>query len=209
LSKQDVLTSVRTYTHAVPKLWSETIEAHRRDVRQAILDTTAALAAEHGLLSVTMSQIAEETGIGRATLYKYFPDVESILFAWHEQQITSHLQELEEVRDRGGTALERLEGVLERFARISQENRGHHDSELARFLRRDENVARAQDRVQRLIAELIVEGAHAGDLRHDVPPDELATYCVQALSAAASLQSRAAVRRLVDVTLSGLTQPHD
>jgi AcrR family transcriptional regulator len=56
----------------MPKLWNETIEAHRREVRDAILDNTAALVAEHGLLSVTMSQIAEETGIGRATLYKYF-----------------------------------------------------------------------------------------------------------------------------------------
>ena len=33
----------------VPKLWNETIEAHRRAVRDAILDTTAALVAEHGL----------------------------------------------------------------------------------------------------------------------------------------------------------------
>jgi AcrR family transcriptional regulator len=47
--------------------------------RKAILDTTAALVAEGGLLSVTMSRIAEEAGIGRATLYKYFPDVEAIL----------------------------------------------------------------------------------------------------------------------------------
>ncbi len=188
----------------MPNLWSQTIEAHRRDVRQAILDATAALVAEHGLLSVTMSQIAGETGIGRATLYKYFPDVEAILFAWHEQRIASHFQELEEVRDRGGTALERLEGVLERFARISHEARGHHDGELARFLRRDEHVTNAEDRVRQLIAELIEEGSEAGDLRNDVPPDELATYCVQALGAAASLRSRAAVRRIVNVTLSGL-----
>jgi len=189
----------------VPKLWSETIEAHRRDVRQAILDTTATLVAEHGLLSVTMSQIAEATGIGRATLYKYFPDVEAILYAWHEQRIAGHLQELEEVRDRGGTALERVEGVLERFAHISHEARGHHDSELARFLRRDDHVARAEDRVEQLLAELIREGSDAGVLRDDVPPDELATYCVQALGAAASLGSRAAVRRLVGVTLPALT----
>ncbi len=189
----------------MPKLWSETIEAHRRDVRQAILDTTAALVAEHGLLSATMSQIAEETGIGRATLYKYFPDVESILFAWHEQQISSHLQELEEVRLRGGTALERLERVLERFARISHQARGHHDSDLARFLRRDDHVAHAQDRVQRLFAELIVEGSEAGDVRDDVPPEELANYCLHALNAAASLRSKHALHRLVDVTLSGLT----
>ena len=33
----------------VPRLWDETIEAHRRAVRDATLDTTAALVAEHGL----------------------------------------------------------------------------------------------------------------------------------------------------------------
>ena len=38
-----------------------------------------------------MSQIAKDTGIGRATLYKYFPDVESILRAWHQRQIDEHL----------------------------------------------------------------------------------------------------------------------
>jgi AcrR family transcriptional regulator len=205
MSKPPRFCRVRAYTPGVPKLWSETIEAHRRDVRQAILDTTATLVTEHGLLSVTMSQIAEETGIGRATLYKYFPDVESILFTWHEQQIMSHFQELEEVRDRGGTALERLEGVLERFARISHQAREHNDSDLARFLGRDEHVAHAQDRVRQLITELIAEGVDAGELRDDVPPEELATYCVEALRAAASVRSRAAVGRLVGVTLSGLT----
>jgi AcrR family transcriptional regulator len=190
----------------VPKLWNETIEAHRRDVRQAILDTTATLVAKHGLLAVTMSQIAAETGIGRATLYKYFPDVESILFAWHEQQITHHFQQLEEVRDRAGSARERLASVLEAFARISHASRGHHDSELARFLGRDEHVAQAQRRVHGLIRGLVAEGAEVGDLRDDVPPDELATFCLHALTAAAELPSRAGIRRLVDLVLSGLTR---
>src|SRR5918993_5884001 len=113
-------------------------------VRDAILDTTAALVAEHGLLSVSMSQIAEKTGIGRATLYKYFPAVEAILLAWHERQITGHLEYLAEVRDRAGDVRERLEAVLEAYALISHEPRGHQDAELAAFLHRDERVARAQ-----------------------------------------------------------------
>src|SRR5688572_19562017 len=37
------------YTWAVPKLWTDTIEAHRRSVRDAILLTAATLAARHGL----------------------------------------------------------------------------------------------------------------------------------------------------------------
>jgi DNA-binding transcriptional regulator YbjK len=67
-----------TYTSLVPRLWNETIEAHRREVRDAILATTAALVDREGLRSVTMAQVAEKTGIGRATLYKYFPSVEAI-----------------------------------------------------------------------------------------------------------------------------------
>src|ERR687892_597056 len=140
-SNLDVSTIVVMYTRVVPKLWNETIEAHRRAVRDAILETTAALVAEHGLTSVTMSRIAEETGIGRATLYKYFPDVAAIVLAWHERQITGRLNYLGEVRDRAGDAGERLEAVLEAYALLSHE---HHGTKLASLLHRGEHVAQAQ-----------------------------------------------------------------
>src|SRR6266513_3247520 len=100
------------YPWRVPKLWTETIEEHRRAVHDATLDTTAALVREHGLAAVTMSQIAAAAGIGRATLYKYFPDVEAILVAWHERHVTSHLEQLSALRDRTGAASERLKSVL-------------------------------------------------------------------------------------------------
>jgi len=189
------------YTGMMPKLWNETIEAHRREVRDVILDTTAALVAERGLRSVTMSQIAEETGIGRATLYKYFSDVEAILVAWHERQVTGHLEHLAEVRNQAGDAGERLEAVLEAYALISHER---HNTELAALLHRGEHVARAQQQLSDLIRDLLTEAAETGDVRDDVAPDELASYCLHALTAASSLPSKAAVRRLVTVTLAGL-----
>jgi len=151
-----------------------------------------------------MSQIAETTGIGRATLYKYFPDVEAILGAWHELQITAHLAQLASVRDQTGEPGERLEAILQAYALISHESRGHHDAELAAFLHRDEQVGRARHRVLEMIRGLVIEGASAGAVRKDVAPDELANYCVHALTAATGLPSRAAVRRLVMVTLSGM-----
>ena len=192
------------YTGAVPKLWNETIEAHRTAVRDAIIDTTAALVGEHGLASVTMSQIAEATGIGRATLYKYFSDVEAILVAWHERHVTRHLEQLAEVRNQAGSAGERLEAVLAAYALIAHE---HHGTELAALLHRGEHVARAQQQLRDFIRDLLTEGAGTGDLRDDVPPDELASYCLHALTAASSLPSRDAVRRLVRVTLAGLRPP--
>lgn len=185
-------------------MWNETIEAHRREVRDAILDTTAALVAEHGLRSVTMAQIAEATGIGRATLYKYFSGVEAILVAWHERQVTGHLEHLVAVRDRAGDPGERLAAVLEAYALIVHE---HHGTELAGLLHRGEHVARAEQRLGDLIRDLLAEAAATGDVREDVAPDELATYCRHALAAASSLPSRAAVRRLVTVTLAGLRPP--
>ena len=201
LSSHSVSSVAVTYTGVVPKLWNESIEAHRRAVRDATVDTTAALVAKHGLRSVTMSQIAAETGIGRATLYKYFPDVEAILVAWHERQVSGHLEQLTELRDQAGEAGERLEAVLEAYALIHHE---HHGTELAALLHRGEHVARAQQHLSDVIRDLLAEAADSGDLRDDVAPAELASYCLHALTAAGSLPSKAAVRRLVTVTLAGL-----
>ncbi|MDX2403943.1 TetR/AcrR family transcriptional regulator [Streptomyces microflavus] len=192
----------------MPKLWNETIEAHRRAVRDAILNTTAELAAEHGLRSVTMSQIAEKAGIGRATLYKYFPDVEAILLAWHDRQITEHLGQLAEVRDQTDGAGAQLEAVLRAFAHISRQARGHQGTELSALLHRDKRVVRAQQQLHGMIRDLLAEGAQIGVFRDDIAPDELATYCLHALTAAAALPSEAATDRLVTVTLSGLRDAH-
>ena len=185
----------------MPRLWDETIEAHRRAVRDATLDTTAALVAEHGLASVTMSQIAEQTGIGRATLYKYFPDVEAILLAWHERRIAEHLQQLAEVRDRAGHGGERLRAVLQAYALIVHE---HHGGDLAGLLHRGAHVARAHQKLRDFVRDLLSEGTASGQVRDDVAPEELASYCLHAVAAARGLPSKYAVQRLVTVILAGL-----
>ena len=185
----------------MPRLWDETIEAHRRAVRDATLDTTAALVAEHGLASVTMSQIAAETGIGRATLYKYFPDVDAILVAWHERQVAEHLAQLAEVRDQAGRAGERLKAVLGTYALILHE---HHGSDLAASLHRGAHVAQAHQQLRDFVRDLLREGVASGEVRDDVAPEELASYCLHAVAAARHLPSKAAVSRLVGVILAGL-----
>jgi AcrR family transcriptional regulator len=206
--------SVVAYTHSVPRLWTQTIAAHRREVRDAIVEATAALVAERGLLGVTMSEIAEQTGIGRATLYKYFPDVESILLAWHEGRIQVHLEYLSEVRDRESESLGKLEAVLEAYALIDHEHHGSHghrqhlqDPRLAALLHRGGHVIRAERQLQAMIRALVIEAKKGGEIRQDVSPDELANYGLHALSASNRLTSKAAVRRLVSVTLDGMRSP--
>ncbi len=186
----------------MPKLWTDTVDEHRRAVREAAIDATARLVAGHGLASVTMSQIATETGIGRATLYKYFPDIEAILIAWHERQVSAHLDQLTLITSQAGSPGQRLEAALHAYAQIVRAR--PHGTDLTALLHRGNHVAQAHDRLTRLVGDLLTQAARSGDIRDDIPPAELAAYCVHALGAAACLRTEAAVRRLVAVTCAGL-----
>ena len=188
----------------MPKLWERTIEGHRQAVHDAALAATGALVAERGLRAVSMSEVAQLTGIGRATLYKYFPDVETMLAAWHERQIRAHLDQLEAVVATDGSATERLSAVLREYARLSVER---HGEELPTLLHRGAHVGKAQLELRELVRRLVADGTTAGNFRDDVPADELADYCLHAVTAARGLRSKAAVERLITVILAGLRQP--
>ena len=199
------------YREGVPRLWNATIDEHRRTVQAAILDTTAALVAEHGLAAVTMSQIAVGAGIGRATLYKYFPDVESIVVAWHERLVGEHLAELTRVAAGTDEPGERLRVVLSTLAELSKgghepgAGRAGHGPDLAVPLHRADHVHQARHQLHALLTDVIRAAADAGSARVDIPPRELAVFCLHALGAARELPTgRAARGRLVALTLAAL-----
>jgi AcrR family transcriptional regulator len=190
----------------VPRLWSDTIRQHRRAVHDATLDTTADLLAAHGRSAVTMSRIAQETGIGRATLYKYFSDVDAILVAWHERQVNRHLESLEQVVLDGTDAGQQLRSVLSTYAHIRHR---HHATDLAAELHREQHAVGARDRLLSFVSDLAKAAAAAGDIRDDVPAGELAAFAIHALDAASALKSAATVERLVSVTWDALTTTND
>lgn len=187
----------------MPKLWNETIEAHLAAVREAILDAAAAIAAKHGPRAVTMSLIAADAGIGRATLYKYFANVEAVLFAWHERHVATHLAHLRKLKDEPGDAIAKLEAVLGAYALILH-SRERHGVQLSALLHKGAHIGRAEKQLTNIVAALVEEAQTSKAVRNDISPDELALYCVHALSAASALPSRAALNRLVAATMSGL-----
>lgn len=187
----------------MPRLWNETIEGHRDDVRQAVIQATWQLVEREGVLSVTMSRIAAETGIGRATLYKYFSNVEAILVAHHDRHVAAHLQHLNDLRDAAGDPVQRLTAVAQGYAAVCFHRRQHGSQELMALLHPHDHVLKTERRIRHLFEDLLHEVAATGRLR-DGSAEELANYCVHALAAAGSLKSRAAVKRLVAVTLRGV-----
>lgn len=155
-------------------------------------------------MAVTMSRIAEDTGIGRATLYKYFPDVEAVLAAWHERHVSSHVAELLTLRDRPGPVSERLRALLEACAEVAARR---DVSRISLMLHGDGYVAEAEIRLIDLVRDLLREGAKTGEVRRDLSADELAHFCLHAIEASRALPSKAAVRRLVSVTMDALRTP--
>lgn len=185
----------------MPRLWTDTIEAHRSQVHDAILDAAARLADRHGITGVSMSDVAAEAGIGRATLYKYFPNVEAILVAWHAAQVERHVAELQAARDRGGSPLEQLTRVLGAYAAICH---GHHGSAIAVAVHDADHMHGPRAHLRAFVEDLVVAAAAAGQVRADVPAGELAVFALAAVQAANELPSRAAVDRLVATTVAGL-----
>lgn len=112
----------------------------------------------------------------------------------------TQLERLALIGDRAGDAGEQLEAVLEAYALLIFER--PHGTELAALMHRAEHPAEAQQQLKAFIRGLVAEAARVGEIRDDVAPDELANYCLHALAAAGGLPSKAAVRRLVTVTLS-------
>jgi AcrR family transcriptional regulator len=190
----------------VPKLWNETIATHREAVRDAILDAAWRLVSEHGLAAVTMSQVAEQAGIGRATLYKYFPDLDAILRAWHERQVNEHLADLVAIRDAHTEPADQLHAVLTAYAYISR-HRGAHPADLATFLHRGIDLDPAQRQLLALVTDLAARAAGVGAVRDDTTPTQLASYALHALAAAADAHDDTSVRQLVEIVVTGLRPP--
>ena len=185
----------------MPKLWTDTIESHRETVHGAVLDAAAGLVAAHGLAGITMSAIAEATGIGRATLYKYFPDVDAVLAGWHERQIGRHMAQLADVAHRPGPPGARLEAVLNAYVQNAFGQRARHDAAL---LHGGEHTRHARRHLQGFLGGLIAEAQKVGEARGDIAADELAIYCLAALDGAATLTSKAATARLVVLVMATL-----
>lgn len=186
----------------MPRLWERTVDEHRASVRAAVLDAASTVIAEGGLTALSMSGVAERAGVGRATLYKYFPDTESILLAWHEAVVAQHLDAVREAAARPGSAWKRLDAALDAYAHGLAHRHAHggHPADL----HLSDHVSDARAELVTLLSGLITAAVAEGTARGDVPAAELAEFCLAAAAASPLVPRRMGTRRLVEVTLAAL-----
>ena len=65
----------------------------QEEIRQKIILTAVDMFSEKGFDATTMKQIAREVGIGDATIYKYFPNKDKLIYAYYALVADSTVQQ--------------------------------------------------------------------------------------------------------------------
>ncbi len=171
----------------VTSSWDDTVTQHRDRQRQSIMDATMALVAERGLSDVSMAEVAKGAGIGRATLYRYFPGVEEIVAERVLDTVRTHHASLEAAIDAQDDPVDAIRAslqiLLDYFASAT------HRSDSARVnpdqfspeVGREVQAAFAE--MHGLLTQLVVDAQRAGSLRGDVDADFTAQLLYHMLSA--------------------------
>ncbi len=78
----------------MPKIIGGSLEEHRREVRSRVFDVLRGQLYERGFDAITLAGVAAEAGLGRTAMYNHFPDKESLLVAFVEDEATRYVERL-------------------------------------------------------------------------------------------------------------------
>lgn len=144
------------------------------DTEAAILDAALAEVLAHGIRRTTASDIARRCGIARQTLYRYWPDAQSVFAALVTRELLAALP-----REPGAAAedladlVDRLVGTADRIRRLPLVARLRDtDPELfARYIL--DRLGTSQRTIHAELVRSIAAGQEAGFVRQ-APPAQLA-----------------------------------
>jgi TetR/AcrR family transcriptional repressor of mexCD-oprJ operon len=173
-------------------------EALRDRTATAIIESAARILAERGE-AVTMEEIASSAGIGRATLYRYFPNREQLLSA----MAAASVQELATRIDEADLEAVPFEEAITRLARaiiatgskyiaLSRDSVSHSDEQPG-----------LDDKVIEPIRALFRRAVADATFRDDLPPDLLMDLFSGLIKGA--LETAANQRRGTEETAAAVT----
>lgn len=172
----------------MPRIRAASIEEHKIRTRREILGAAAALFRAEGYTDTNLGEIAAYVGIGRTTLYDYFPDKESILVELVEDRLPAVVEGMLSELPVGLSHRERLSELLVRgitYVSTDDDLGSMIMRELPRLSRRSQQrIGRAHDRLSEEITRICRDGIETGEFRSFDPED--AGRIVSALMMSAS-----------------------
>lgn len=147
-----------------------TPRAQRHATKRArILEAASRIFASRIYHLVNMDEVARAAGVGKGTLYRYFPSKEDLYLAIVDEAFGILIRRLEAKEAAGlppATALHHMiEAIVETFAQHLSFFRLMHHGEARLFLRKKQVIRARREHIARLLAEVLDRGVETGVFR--------------------------------------------
>jgi AcrR family transcriptional regulator len=170
--------------------------------RQLLIDAAKAAFAESGL-NVSLEEIARRAGVGIGTLYRHFPNRESVVEAVYRrevEQLAEAVPQLLEVASAG----EALHKWMHLFVDYIATKRLIAPSLAAATGRTSALYATSVELITGAISTLVKRAIASGEVRKDIDPSDLLRALVGVSYGNPDADWEASARRLIDILMDGL-----
>lgn len=187
---------------------SETAKTRRKLRADSIRNRERLLEAATQVFSAggpqaSLEAVAREAGVGIGTLYRHFPTREALFEAVYRHEV-DHLGELAERLARDTAPVDALRAWLQAYVRLVATKKGmvealqlvaHGSSELKAY---------SFERQTGAIGLLLDRAIAAGEIRSDVPPEDLLRTLIGIFYSQGPTDWQPTALRLVDIFVDGL-----
>jgi AcrR family transcriptional regulator len=154
---------------ATDDLWDESLSEHKARQGDQIAVAALEIVAADGMSGLTMSSIADKAGISRQTLYRYYPDIDSVLTAamTSSASIEAHINELTSV----GTPSEQLDSfvaIILEGAAAGHPSPTQYEQSLPPQAR--EAARKHAEQIEQLVIGIANQGVADGSFSADLDP---------------------------------------
>lgn len=166
--------------------------------RTRLLDT-ARIAFASGA-SVSLKQIARDTGVGIATLYRHFPTREVLVEAIHQEDLAQLCADATALLCTEEPA-RALRSWMDRFADYASTNRETAHALRAVLASDSAPASPAREQLRSAVQVILDAGAADGTLRDDVYAEDLVIALVGMFTTASSRAGRKRLDRMLDLLM--------
>ena len=154
------------------------------ELRERLFRAALSLFSKKGYAETTVEDITEAADVGKGTFFNYFPSKEHVLLRFSEMQLGKLQIIVREIRDSQVPMMQGLRGLVHRMTEAPIQNpavvrallQAHLTSQVVR-----KEMVRLQGEHRRLIGGLLRYGQQRGEVRRDLPPEEIAQILRQTI----------------------------
>ena len=156
----------------MPKIVDE--EQQRRRIRQA----AARAFARRGLEGTGLSHVAREAGLGRSSLYHYYPDKAALVQDLADELLEEETALFTEAFQSGDSALDRIERLTTAIVELFDRSASTGRLMLQIWANDPDRFQTMLETLRGGLTQLVQQGQESGEIDHQLDPEASATLVI-------------------------------